>query len=1567
MKNIFKKSLAFLLTLSMLSTLPMVAFATEEESEKTLKTIYNFSEAFEVADGYNFSAADAYYNLTLKNANSETSASPWKVGEFNLTSGSFEYNLTHLTRQWSTYGQAPEDSVSKSGKTHLIFSNDIQGSAGSEDGTTASTYRFKRSDGHSYIGYSFGQINNSQTYYNSHPGSKGSYRGAVRFVVPRDGVISPTAVFYDATDYANSGYETSVYATDGVLFKIYKQSGDNKTIVYGGEVTSPSDNSTGWARIPGAQYSTYKDAYLPVKAEDEVVMVFDAGNNTFSEEFEIVSYKIEYVDPIAPYDTDTYLSYQGGKINTVDLTRTPVIDGLDGTISYSLTDTQGLLTATSTPGFYTLTGATNYDGTTKGTAAVLKASYTPTGATEPSCETSTNIYISTPKNSYDMGEGFAIVDEYDFSTNGQEKNTVYQNLVPYLKYENSESSTSPWKYGRYELNNSNTFTYPGYLSVGWYTEGRAPEDETTSQSWPTRLCFGTGSTYKGPSGGFYGYQISGMMIGYAFGNNTSYNSFSGNTGSKYRNAVRFVVPKSGVVSPTVKLFDDNTADFSGNNDGVLFKLYKKNSAGTISLIYGGNFESPMDSSTGWERIPYGKVVTTWEGAKVSVAQGDELVLVFDPNSATSSDEFGIYSYTIDYKNPLEDYSADTYGYYEEGGKNLLDLTLDKTVATDNGTVTYTVMDSTGALTATETPGVYKMTGVLNYADYTKGTPITVVASYYAEGESAQNGDVPAYTSTTNLYIGEAVETYNIRDAYLPADGWSFTAGNAVADYNAITAKYENSETSPLPWKFGLVSIADGTFTYLPTMNRVGAYSRLIEDTVNSGWYAEAVYGKSLNTSKGTISGYYLGYGYEKTNHWNSFSGNYDSKLRSTIRFVVPRDGVINPVIKLMDDTTSFSGSTDGVLFKAYKKSGSVITAIYGGTITAPLDNSTGWVQIPAGTLTTWDTGKIGVKTGDEIILQFDPYSSTSSDEFGIHTVRMNYVDAIEPYDEITYATYDAESEDQTLNLTVTQYAAGGTVEYTKEDTINALKETGTPGVYTLAGVTNYDGVTLSTPVTVTASYYAEGESSANNNTPIVSITTTVYISSVLSKYEPFGHYTVKTTNLDMNYDAFFLPYYTNANERAVYGTIDLDLHERWAGATVTFDKSGYLEYVGDGHVKVLALYDHSKSSPSSVDSTDTMTTLSGSTLKARRDENTVGTPIKMTVTAPDGFSKSYYVLTFKAVVQDVEQDGHDVYRWIYGGYRGTTNRVNNAVMSFETVHGTSSAFTFKPMVPEPGGLDSGVLISLDIAGNKYVDARSGGKVDTYGARAISMMGSAYNTNNFGLDTGAVGIAQTFTAPKTGTLELTSFVPKLFTTWQSKFIGPAGQSGTLHINLYDEDDTLLNVIYTESWGPKEVDGSWDGPWQTYGNATYGDGVSGTRETGKLVFDVEKGQKVRVMIEYPDMTGFSSGQGAMDMQRAADPVFTYVESELDATIATVGESEITSSATATIPEIVDDATYTYFGYDANGKLVGSGYAALEEGATTLAPSVTGKTAVEYFKVFIWSDLTTLQSVGGALLLR
>lgn len=1527
----------------------------EQAEEVPAKDYYNFSEAFEVdMTNYSFEGASAenttvYQNLPLKNANSEESTSPWKVGYFKVSNNNAFTFFDYMSRSWYTGARAPEDTVSpQTWETRLAF-----GTGTAYKGPSGEYYGWQV--GSSKIGYSFA----SDTTDNAFPGAfyntYANTRNGVRFVVPKAGLVKPTIKLVDK----NRG------GSDGVLFKIYKQSGTTQTPVIGGDYASGHlDTSAGWDIIPeGTDVYTRIGTVTSVSAGDEIVLIFDSGASQSADEFCIYSYEIEYVDPVIPYETETYLSYEEGKINTVDLTRTPVIDGLDGTIAYSLTDAQGLLTATSTPGFYTLTGVTNYADETKGTPAVLTATYTPTGAAEPTCTTSTNIYVGALKTSYDYSEGFAIdVSKYSFEGYAAENTTVYQNLSEGLKYANSEESTSPWKYGYYQISDG-SFVCSTHLSKGWYTTDRAPEDTVSPASRDTVLSFGSGSTYKGPSGSEYGWQISGTTIGSSFGDNMSTNSFSGDYYVlRSQSAVRFVAPRAGLVTPRVELLDDKR----GGYDGVLFKVYKKNALdGTQTAIYGGDYTATRDSSSGWDIIPESTTTYVKEGAAISVAAGDEIVLRFDPYSNSSVDEFSIVSYTIDYLAPIEEYDTETIGYYEEGGKNLLDLTLDKTSATDNGTITYTVMGSSDALVATETPGVYTMTGVLNYADYVKGTPITVVASYYAEGDSAQSGAIPAYTSTTSLYISEAKAVYDFDEAFRIKD-YTFTAGNAVADYNAIEAKYENSDTSNFPWKIGYITVSNGNFNYYPYFNRYNSSSRVEEDTVNTSYTKRVGYGKAESTDGSSLSDYaYFGYAYKSdtawSTYWNAFSGSHSNKERPTLRFIVPRDGVINPVLKLADNVdTEYSGS-DGVLFRVYKKSGSATTAIYGGDMTAPMDSSTDWGRIPGGNvLTTWGDAKVAVKAGDEIVLQIDPNEYDWSDEYNFHSYVLNYVDAIASYDEITYATYDAEAEDKTLDLTVEKYVTGGTVEYTKVDTIGALTETETPGVYTLAGVTNYNGSTLSTPVTVTAAYYGDGESSANGDAPICTTTTTVYISSVLFNYEPFGRYTVDTTNLDMAYDTFFLPYYADANERAVYGTIDLDLHERWAGATVTFDKTGYLEYIGDGFVKVTGLYDHTKSAPAAVDSTDIK---EGTTIVAKRDENTVGTPIKMTVTAPDGFSKSYYVLTFRTTVQNVEQNGHDVYRWIYGK---NSNRINNAVMGFEAVYGRDNAFTFSPMVADPGALSEGAMIALEAAGEKYANSWRGARVDTYNRLGVSTMGESFDISTYGNHIGAVGVAQTFTAPKSGTIELSSFLPSIY-PWQSKYIAAAGLSATAYVNLYDENDVLLATLYTETMTPTAIDGVY-GAWQLGNDAVYSDRVTGTREGGTLTFDVEKGQKVRVFTEYPDMSALLSWQGGgLEVQRNADPIFTYTKSELDVEITAAGEGEITSSATATIPAIVDGAVYTYFGYDVNGKLVGSGYTALEDGATTLSPSVTGSAAVDYFKVLIWSDLTSLKSVGGVLILR
>lgn len=1552
MKNMIKRALAILVVLSLLPTLPIVASAANE----SVKTVYDFAEAFAIdTTNYSFANASAdgtevYKNPPLKYANSEASTSPWKVGYFKLSNNNEFAFFSHMSRGWYTTNRAPEDTVSNQAYTlSLSFGRGTiwKGPSGGVYG-----WQINGED----VGYAFAQ--NTET--NSFPGNiYGTYartRNAVRFVAPRDGIIVPEIKLLDDT-MSFSG------TTDGVLFKIYKKSGSANTPIIGGNYTATMDTSDGWELVPaGKVITTFTGDPTAIAAGDEVVLVFDPNTSTSSDEFTIYSYNIEYIDPIATYDAETYLTYTEGKINTVDLTRATVLEGLGGTVSYSLTDGAGVLQATAKPGIYTLSGRTNYDGTTKGTPAVLTASYTPAGGNSVICTTSTNIYVSTLKSTYDIADAFAVDPSYSFAGYDLQNTTVYQNLPP--KYPNTEESSSPWKIGYYKLADG-TFVFSTHLSKGWYTDGRAPEDTYSPANRQTRLSFGSGSVYKGPAGTEYGWQISGTTIGYGFKNNTSTNSFSGDYYvNRSQHAVRFVAPRAGLVSPTIQLMDSAR----GGSDGVLFKVYKK-SGTTITPVYGGDHIATRDSSTGWDLIPESSELYTRSGAQISVSAGDEIVLRFDPYASQSSDEFTLYSYIIDYLAPIEEYKQDTFGYYSANGDNVLDLRVNKVSADDNGLVTYTVIDSLNALAATDVAGVYTMTGVKNYVDYAKGTPITVVASYYAEGDSPISGALPAYTSTTNLYIGDLIESYNISEAFLPADDFAWTTvDNEASDYSRLTAKYENSETSTFPWKIGATDVDAGNkFIYHTVMNRPSKWCRLIQDTVNSkkGYYTSAAYGTALDTTNGAATGCLIGYNYESGKNESSFSGNHNDKTRATIRFVVPRDGVINPVLTLLDKQMSFEegSTTDGVFFRVYKKSGAATTAIYGGTYTSSFDSSTGWAQIPPGNvLTTFNNGKVGVKAGDEIVIEFDPGKAHWSDEFCIHTVRMNYVDAIANYNEITNVTYDAMAADKTVDLRIEKYVADGNIEYTVEDSIGALAATAVPGVYTLAGVTNYDGTTLTTPVKVTASYFATGDSSANGDAPICSTSTVLYISSVLFNYEPFGHYVVKTTNLDMAYDTFFLPYYTQDFERELYGTVDLDLNERWAGATLSFDKNGYLEDAGGGRVRVIGLYDHTKSNPKAADSTD----MNG-TKKARRDENTVGTPIKMTVTAPDGFSKSYYVLTFKAIVQDLEQDGRDVYHWIYGAYKNANNRINNAVMAFETVAGTNGVFTFKPMVVEPGALSEGTLIDLDAAGNKYVDSRAAGKVGAFNGSSVSRMGAAFNDDDFGLSVNNSGIAQTFTAPKSGRITVSSFTPELFLTWQSQYIGERGKSGTIYINLYDEDDKLVDILYKESWGPKQVNSSWSGPWTLYDNAVYSRAVAGTRQKGEIEFDVVKGQKVRVIMELPDMTGFSAGQGALDINRIADPIFTYVESELDTVIATSGEGTIISSTSADIGKLVDDAVCTYFGYDANGKLVGSGYEELASGTNVIAPSITGSAAVDYFKVFLWSDFETMRAVGGALILK
>lgn len=98
-----------------------------------------------------------------------------------------------------------------------------------------------------------------------------------------------------------------------------------------------------------------------------------------------------------------------------------------------------------------------------------------------------------------------------------------------------------------------------------------------------------------------------------------------------------------------------------------------------------------------------------------------------------------------------------------------------------GTIEYAVTGNTDVLRVTATPGVYDLTGTLNY----DGEAAVVTAGYYSPGKSSANGDTPRYTTSTKVYVKPVSLGYAVFDGY------------DVFDLSEMT--YEMDEAFVLPY------------------------------------------------------------------------------------------------------------------------------------------------------------------------------------------------------------------------------------------------------------------------------------------------------------------------------------------------------------------------------------------------------------------------------------------------------------------------------------------------------------------------------------------------------------------------------------------------------------------------------------------------------------------------------------------------------------------------------------------------------------------------------------------------
>lgn len=1088
---------------------------------------------------------------------------------------------------------------------------------------------------------------------------------------------------------------------------------------------------------------------------------------------------------------------------------------------------------------------------------------------------------------YDMGEGLAVSDTFTGDTTSA--TTDYKSLTPV--YANNDSGAGPWRYGYYDT--AGVFRSSTVLSRPWFTTTRAPED--TTNTYTPALSFAHASRLQN-TGTVYGWDIKNTgygYVGYDFGNirTSGSNSFPGYS-SLGRAAVRFIAPKAGTIVPYLEF--SHSVEHTSNKDGVLFKLYKKAVDGTVTQVYPTKNETTTytasDSTTGWALIPGSGAEAVWKDAVVGVNTGDELILLFDPNRYTNSDEFILREYTLTYQ--------------------------------VQQSVEYDLAEAF-AVSDTFSGGLEGL-----YYDYVDGlTPVTANgAGQWSLGY--YNWNTEEFTPFTYLNRG------------------NFTTTRAPADVNN---QWPNSSTT-LIWATGSKTNTYEATKYVPEAAR------------NEG----ATGNLEANCSTPGAIGYNFGNGNKKIN--NSFAGHSVTTTQSAIRFSVYHEGYIIPTIKMIN-----SIANGGVLYRVYKVDAQTgeETAIYpmaGETAYTSADAGTsGWCLLPESMtdFVTRNEAVVEVDVGDEIVFRFDKYTTgwPSNKNFTIDTLKINYTEVyegnpIKNYPAETTVVYDEANLQLDLRVEKTSEQVLGNVVYTVEnDMESVLYETTVPGVYMLTGNINARTATERDAVKVTASYYPLGET----ETPTYTTTTDLYVYAASSRYNAFSATPFKTTQLGMENDGFLLPYYADETERTLYGTFDLGLHEAWKNAIVTFSKDGYFEYLGNGRIRAIAKYDYTDAGAAWGNTSGTNATAepyvsAKKTIAAKRDANTVGTPIVMRLTAMDGGVQEVNLWAFETAIQNGETADSYVFN--------PAVPMSNAVTKYESYIGDG---TFVPMYPDSARKLHISPVADDMYAQKGTNYywfpwvptfETTGDIKFVTASATEWANYVSNTPFVDHD----GVSWTFVAPKAGTVSLSNHLPTVIASSNNGFFLKNGFTGSVRKYALDGSyTTLYELSYPAS--------SYDSDAKSLtGVVTVGE----TEEDGSLTIDVKQGEQVRIILytDY-DSTDAIGNSTNLPASTLPNPVFTYATEALNEW--TVTETEATFVKALTETEGIDtEKTYLGVAFNSNGWVVGTAadvqyVAATEETQAYASGSIATNEQAAYVKLFFWEDLENIRPINGGVLIR
>ncbi len=1073
-------------------------------------------------------------------------------------------------------------------------------------------------------------------------------------------------------------------------------------------------------------------------------------------------------------------------------------------------------------------------------------------------------------------------------------------------------------------------------------------------------------------------------VGYGFGNGTGMPN-SGLTAS-IQGAVIFIVPRSGYIRPTVKVFHDDANSLSD----LRFRLYKQDVDDNWTNIYpaegeaaatitaGGSWTSSERLINGWVPVSQNSSVTR-DDARLWVEAGEKIVLRVG-SVTPGGGAYAIDTLKFEYITELDDLNS---GYFPD--TRIADV---REAALPERTV-YTVPEDSG-LIPTDVPGIFSVD-----ESYVDGTPVTVTIT------------VDDVVFSREITLVSAI--YDAAEAFYTTNDYS-EGKTAAEKYATRSQTPANTNDGSDMWTVGYYEKNDiaGRLYLYPVLQRPKNY-RAYEDTLYTGraaamtWTISSAYFGS-NAAGETASGYTN----DADNGWSllntnagqgSLSYNFGSDtyignsgaghtsyagntVTPTIIFTAPLDGVINPVLK------AAATNANTVMYRMYKVDGAGnYTQIYplatesanwvqptcdwdGDYAISDVANNN-WAYLPASSNNSWmiqNKGVVRVNKGDKIYLRFAGVAG--SEAFALSQLTMNYLGRFGENDELLldapFANYEEEYNvlypaNQILDLSreILNSEAKGTMEYKVSGNTDVLRETSIGGVYELTGKINFGGEAA----VVTAEYYSKGMSSANGDAPLYTSSTKVYTNAASMQIEPFTAETVKTTQLGYDVDGFVLPYYSDATERAMYGVIDLGIADEWKGAAVTFSIPGKFEYLGNGKIRAIAKHDYTDAGGAWLNTSSTAAPLPAAPAynghPAVRGPETMGdNPVVMRITASDGGVKEFNLWAMDEKVHSTTATDYNSYSFDYGKY--TTG---NAVLKLESIVDIkTNGGTFLPTFVD-SARKSQITPVLD---DPYIHAQATsywfprvptftneGGVDFW--KYHKSVWTQWTPNEF---KDFYGVAWTFVAPKDGAVKIDKY------TVDSLYSNNAGRWMDYNMNIatrkYSIDDSTYETLHERVY---------KGRSGYYGNqyvSESGTMVNKVESDGSLIVEMKKGEKIRICfssLEYDiGISSFRRSDGS-DKEYLPNPVFTYVADLVDEFDA--GVLYVTPSS---FEGVSAENVFTLF-FDQNGQLIGKSTVADEGDASEGYFGIYLPDAgdVAFAKVFFWDSLTNIQPLAGDIMVR